>query len=191
MASGSVGNAKGVGVGSGVGKTMAVAVGSGVGKVTGVAVGSGVGSAMGVGVGSGVGKVMGVAVGSARGAGNPATAVAIFAVVVASISSAEGPHPATTPSAASMMRTLAAPANITPATPARAAPAQVARVAPAQVALVVRPTPLRQLHLRVQAKRPGRAAIRIDDAPALDPQPPSASAFSVSSSSGRSRLTPS
>ena len=127
-----VGNAKGVGVGSGVGKTMAVGVGSGVGKVTGVAVGTGVGSAMGVGVGSGVGKVMGAAVGSAMGAGKPATAVAIFAVVVASISSAEGPHPATTTSAASMMRTLAAPANITPATPARAAPAQVARVAPAQ-----------------------------------------------------------
>ena len=151
-----VGSAKGVGVGSGVGKAMAVAVGSGVGKVTGVAVGSGVGRAMGVGVGGGVGKAMGVAVGRAAGSGKPATAVAILAVVVASISSAEGPHAMTTASAASMMRILAGRDSI------------IHACVPG-VGLRVRRHS--QLHFRVQAKRLGGATIRINHALTSDPHP--------------------
>ena len=169
---------------SGVGSAMGVAVGSGVGKTMAVGVGSGMGSAMGVGVGSGVGKVMGVAVGSAigeRATRRPPSRS--LPSSFASISSAEGPHPATTTSAASMMRTLAGPANITPATPARAAPAQVARV----VRKTPRPAPppcsgrAARSHAHPHRRCPG---LRLAACP-------SANAFSVSSSSGRSRLTPS
>lgn len=85
----------GVGVGWGVGVGAGVGTGNGVGKITGVAVGCGVGIGNGVGKVTGVGvegKVTGVAVGCGVAVAMPATAVAIFASVVASISWEEGPQ---------------------------------------------------------------------------------------------------
>ena len=101
------GKVTGVGVGSGVGNVMAVGVGWGVGvggKVTGVGVGSGVGNVMAVGVGWGVdvgGKVTGVGVGSGVGnwigvdVGIAVSAALMRSSARRSISSDDGPHPAT------------------------------------------------------------------------------------------------